>query len=251
MVSRKIKYIFGIIIVLILLVPKIGICGKFELEKDRQEKTQKEITEKERSAIGNTYTIELDPQYGHDSLKVCSEQTCDYYKMIIIKENIDFKILDLVEKFSYGISNGELYKVILDPDGEKVIAYMSLYSFKYQTLYKIIMKSEISEEDRQKLISENEKNKIQEAQKRKEIAQEKELQEKKRLVQSRKEKIAKIKERHPNWDNKTIENISKERVHIGMTKEQAIASWGKPDTINKTTTANIKNEQWCYDESYL
>ena len=36
-------------------------------------------------------------------------------------------------------------------------------------------------------------------------------------------------------------------VRIGMTKAQALASnWGRPNSINKTTTASGTHEQWVY-----
>ena len=42
-------------------------------------------------------------------------------------------------------------------------------------------------------------------------------------------------------------------VHIGMTKDQALASnWGKPNKVNNTTNANGTREQWVYrDGNYL
>lgn len=35
-------------------------------------------------------------------------------------------------------------------------------------------------------------------------------------------------------------------VAIGMTPQQAIAAWGKPMKINRTTTASTVREQWVY-----
>jgi hypothetical protein len=47
--------------------------------------------------------------------------------------------------------------------------------------------------------------------------------------------------------SKTIQNkIIERKVWIGMTKEMALLSWGKPDDINKTTTAYGVSEQWVY-----
>lgn len=48
------------------------------------------------------------------------------------------------------------------------------------------------------------------------------------------------------------ESKRKGGVRIGMNKKQVIASnWGRPSSVNKTTTANGISEQWVYDGSYL
>ncbi|MDM1377389.1 hypothetical protein, partial [Myroides marinus] len=41
------------------------------------------------------------------------------------------------------------------------------------------------------------------------------------------------------------------KVSIGMTKEMCEVSWGKPQYINKTITANKSSEQWVYSDNYL
>ena len=44
----------------------------------------------------------------------------------------------------------------------------------------------------------------------------------------------------------------KEGVAIGMTKEQVLSSnWGRPQSVNKTITANGTREQWVYNGGYL
>jgi hypothetical protein len=40
--------------------------------------------------------------------------------------------------------------------------------------------------------------------------------------------------------------ILNSKVKIGMTKEMAILSWGKPKDINQTILKNLKSEQWVY-----
>ena len=42
--------------------------------------------------------------------------------------------------------------------------------------------------------------------------------------------------------------ILKKLVCIGMTREEAIESWGKPTDINKTTSSYGIHEQWIYDK---
>jgi hypothetical protein len=55
---------------------------------------------------------------------------------------------------------------------------------------------------------------------------------------------------HP-WDKKTWDAIEKEKVIIGMTKEQAEMSWGKPKNINQTVTGGQTSEEWLYKRKEL
>ena len=64
-------------------------------------------------------------------------------------------------------------------------------------------------------------------------------------------KAGKICASHPDWDHDTCQVIAARKVRIGMTAEQAKASWGTPDDVNRTTTVNGVSEQWVYDGSYL
>lgn len=42
-----------------------------------------------------------------------------------------------------------------------------------------------------------------------------------------------------------------QEVTIGMTKEEVLKEgWGRPDDINKTTTAGDVSEQWVFDNAY-
>jgi hypothetical protein len=44
----------------------------------------------------------------------------------------------------------------------------------------------------------------------------------------------------------------KRGVNVGMTRQDAIdSSWGRPNKVNKTTTASTVREQWVYDGGYL
>ncbi|MCR4346477.1 MAG: hypothetical protein NUV55_04620 [Sulfuricaulis sp.] len=53
------------------------------------------------------------------------------------------------------------------------------------------------------------------------------------------------------WDKKTIESIKQKKVFIGMTAEQLILSWGKPEKVNRTITKNVTHEQWIYGNQYV
>lgn len=47
------------------------------------------------------------------------------------------------------------------------------------------------------------------------------------------------------------ELIQKQKVRIGMTKTEALLSWGEPDDINKSSGTWGNHEQWVYPSSYL
>jgi len=49
-----------------------------------------------------------------------------------------------------------------------------------------------------------------------------------------------------NWDL-----ILNGKTKIGMTKEMCTLSWGKPKSINKTTTSGKTSDQWVYEDNYL
>lgn len=46
------------------------------------------------------------------------------------------------------------------------------------------------------------------------------------------------------WDSKLTDGGG--TVRIGMTEEQVIRAWGKPEKINTTITAGGKTQQWVY-----
>ena len=49
----------------------------------------------------------------------------------------------------------------------------------------------------------------------------------------------------------TWKHILEENVKIGMTKEMCEVSWGKPEKINETITAEKKSEQWVYPDNHF
>lgn len=57
----------------------------------------------------------------------------------------------------------------------------------------------------------------------------------------------KINPINPNWNNRIIDLIKKEKIVIGMTKTQARLSWGKPDKINESIGSYGIHEQWVYN----
>lgn len=49
------------------------------------------------------------------------------------------------------------------------------------------------------------------------------------------------------YGDEYCQNIIQKKVKIGMTQDMCIASWGEPDSINKTITSNGASEQWVYE----
>lgn len=45
--------------------------------------------------------------------------------------------------------------------------------------------------------------------------------------------------------------ILAKKVGLGMSTDDVIASWGKPDHVNTTVTAYGKHEQWVYGNTYV
>jgi len=59
---------------------------------------------------------------------------------------------------------------------------------------------------------------------------------------------SKYVESHPCLSSKIRQDILAGTIRIGMTKEQVIASRGKPRDINRTGSALGIQEQWCYGD---
>ncbi len=54
--------------------------------------------------------------------------------------------------------------------------------------------------------------------------------------------------KNPEWSDDMIAATACNRVNIGMTREQAIAGWGRPRDINRTSGSFGVHEQWVYGE---
>lgn len=59
------------------------------------------------------------------------------------------------------------------------------------------------------------------------------------------------KKKYPKIKSEIWTVIQNESMRIGMTKEEAELSWGKPDEIHTLTTKGITSEQWVYAASYI
>lgn len=53
-------------------------------------------------------------------------------------------------------------------------------------------------------------------------------------------------QKNPEWPDVIIAATTCNRVGIGMTREQAIAGWGRPQDINRSTYSFGVHEQWVY-----
>lgn len=56
---------------------------------------------------------------------------------------------------------------------------------------------------------------------------------------------------YADWSDRVWESIENNKIFIGMTKEQAIFSWGEPLKINKTVGSWGAHEQWVYGSQNL
>lgn len=54
--------------------------------------------------------------------------------------------------------------------------------------------------------------------------------------------------KNPEWSDDMIATTACNRVQIGMTQDQAIAGWGRPRDINRTSGTFGVHEQWVYGE---
>ena len=52
-----------------------------------------------------------------------------------------------------------------------------------------------------------------------------------------------------NWDPQFQADVRQGWIRIGMTKEMALASWGRPSDINRTVGSWGVHEQWVYSTS--
>lgn len=58
-------------------------------------------------------------------------------------------------------------------------------------------------------------------------------------------------EQHPEWSEDALMAICKGKIFVGMTREQVIASWGRPEEINESVGVWGTHEQWVYYRHYL
>jgi hypothetical protein len=54
--------------------------------------------------------------------------------------------------------------------------------------------------------------------------------------------------KNPEWPDDIIATTTCGRVRMGMTTEQAVAGWGRPQDINRTSYSFGVHEQWVYGE---
>ncbi|MCL2247548.1 MAG: DUF2845 domain-containing protein [Lentimicrobiaceae bacterium] len=65
-------------------------------------------------------------------------------------------------------------------------------------------------------------------------------------VAAEEERVRLRNEHIRRWGSDLGNTIADGGVRIGMTKEMAIAAWGEPTRINRTTTRHGRREQWVY-----
>jgi hypothetical protein len=60
--------------------------------------------------------------------------------------------------------------------------------------------------------------------------------------------VKRLLEAHGNWSDADLLSVACGGIRIGMTADQVIASWGRPDDINRSIFATGVHEQWVYGE---
>jgi hypothetical protein len=73
------------------------------------------------------------------------------------------------------------------------------------------------------------------AKKKEEEAQRKELM---------KTPFGRCRVKHPDWSFEVCSAVSDHKILIGMTEEQVVEGWGRPDHVNTTTRSNGESRQW-------
>ena len=63
-------------------------------------------------------------------------------------------------------------------------------------------------------------------------------------------RVENIVRRHPTWSDDEIALVACGFIRTGMTAEQLIESWGRPEDINRTVTSLGVSEQWVYNSPY-
>lgn len=54
----------------------------------------------------------------------------------------------------------------------------------------------------------------------------------------------------PKWDKAVTEAVKQRKIKIGMTDQQALLSWGKPERVNKSVGTYGVHEQWVYGRDH-
>lgn len=51
------------------------------------------------------------------------------------------------------------------------------------------------------------------------------------------------------WRGRVALAIARQRVMVGMTSDEVVRSWGRPQRVNRTVSGETVSEQWVYRES--
>lgn len=62
-----------------------------------------------------------------------------------------------------------------------------------------------------------------------------------------KKRLEEYVQAHPEYATQILAR----QIALGMSQEDVIAAWGKPDRVNTTVTALGKHEQWIYGDTYV
>jgi hypothetical protein len=64
--------------------------------------------------------------------------------------------------------------------------------------------------------------------------------------------VAALALKHPDWSDDAIAIVACHRVVVGMSQEQLLASWGRPEQVNRTVVGSSASDQLVYsDNNYV
>jgi hypothetical protein len=137
---------------------------------------------------------------------------------------------------------------VLDYDPKTKYFYAKYHnSYGYIETYTVVLTDDLS----QLIIKKDQDYESEKLQQEKHQALKNDQQKKEQALKNEQQ----AKQRKQNLINKygqvNAEKILAGKIWIGMTKEMAIESWGKPEDINRTVTSYSVSEQWVYGERYL
>ena len=145
--------------------------------------------------------------------------------MLSAPSNLDGKKIQKIEK-------GDTVRLLDFEESFFTIAYKSLigYAWEFQ-IYTFL-----SPLERQKI----------DIFKKEQIDAHDKIEKKRRQQQSEKAMNEKKRRLSLLYGETIVDRIVDGKIWIGMTKEMALESWGKPANINRTVNAYVTHEQWVY-----
>lgn len=179
---------------------------------------------------GNTYTTETDMTTISGSADVLNEVSVTITQSFETQTKAEDLIIPVVDnRFTFEVPT----RNIMIGDTEYKTTEVDIDYFGTITLNRELNEEELAQRiEKQETIAQAQQERI-----KNEHAQEEAY---------RNSPEGKICTANPLWTKEACKLIADGKVQIGMTTDQVIASWGKPQDINRTTSVNYTREQWVY-----